>query len=355
MKSELVLTSRLDSFARLTEAQLKRLTGLQRQSAQVSEVMVAGNRLLWSLPAAHPLGALKLVLVDDNQGRLVALDPVGHKKYELHASRLPDLLEGGTQARRSRHSMTLEPDAAHPVRDKDSALLHHRMLKMEAWSAQIGLRQASGPRGIREADLRIKAKLWTAAGPAKLPHRESLLSLALPLLLGQRGLPLLEYLSHRMGRPLLGWELSITGEVRGRANSIPAVERTTVLDRGWLRVPLCQLSTTRPAYKATPGEPGFSAAGKQLIPPEELTGLRTATAASKDPGPAGPLTVDNHTPAVAMVYVDGMLLGWVAPHRKHSFKGFTRGFYRVYARSPLGTESWGPFDTYVPGPVVLRL
>ncbi len=342
LKSEPIFSSAETAFARLTPGQARTLRRLQASSVQVSEVLVAGGRLLWSLPPAHPLGPLKLVLVDDGEGKLFVLDPTGRKRYELSPGRLPDLLDGTAPSRRTHLKLRVAPAVGAA---SNAALPYHRDVAMTPWQVELDMRIGTGPAGRRRTNLQLGLRVWTEAGPGQLPHREPLLALALPLLVGSAGAPALEAMAHRMGRPVLGWQ--VTARPRGGPGHPPAVERVTVVDRGWMRVPLCRLASTRPAYKAAAGEPGFAAPGRQLLPAAELGGLRKGLA-------AGMLSVDNRTPTAAMVYVDGALLGWVAPRRRHGFKGLSAGFYRVVARSPLGTAVWGPFDMYVPGPVVLR-
>ena len=355
LKQELVGDAALGSFARLTEQGRAALKRLRAASALVSEVRVAGSRVLWSLSPHHPLGPLKLVLVDGDPGRLVVLD--GHpgrlvaargearKKYELPLERLPDLLDGGSRTERTRHTLSLEPGAipADAVPDKGTVAL-------DMLSATVGLRRAAAPGGRQVSDLRLDVRLFMAQGPRRLPHREPLLALALPLLLDSRGAGLMETLAHAAGRPLSGWSVRVSGPGTGATGSARLAmpeERTLLSSRGWVRIPLCRLSTVRPAYAEAGGQPSLESAGKQLIKADDLKDLRTAA-------PAGPLTVENRSPSAAMIYLDGALLGWVAPFKKHGFKGIPAGFYRVYARTPLGTGSWGPYDLYVPGPVVLR-
>ena len=67
----------------------------------------------------------------------------------------------------------------------------------------------------------------------------------------------------------------------------------------------------------------------------------------------GPLRVANHSGHAAYVVVDGLVIGWVSAGSEHAFGGLAAGFYRVYAVTPTAVRSWGPLDTYVPGPVTL--
>jgi len=355
LRQELVGDAALGSFARLTKEGRAALKRLRAGSALVSEVRVAGNRLLWSLSPNHPLGPLKLVLVDGNpgravvsdgdQGRLVVLDGSTRKKYEISLGRLPDLLEGSSRTKRTRHTLTLEQGPAPTPPFPTLA-----PVALETLSARVSLRKSSASGGRLVSDLGLYVRLYLAAGPRQLPHREPLLALALPQLLDSRGAGLMEILAHAAGRPLLGWSVKVTtpgSSPSDSARSAVPEERTTLLARGWLRIPLCRLSTVRPAYTDAGADPSLSSAGKQRIKADDLKDLRPTA-------PAGPLTVENRSPTAAMIYLDGALLGWVAPFKKHSFKGIPAGFYRVYARTPLGTRAWGPWDVYVPGPVVLR-
>lgn len=341
LKQNLEGDAALGSFAKLSAESRETLTRLRKASALISNVMVVGNRLLWVLSPLHPMGPLKLVVVDDAEERLVVLDGEARKKYDLPLHRLPDLLEGGSRSSRSHHALTMGP-----AESGAATLPHQRALAMERWPARLGLRWTASPGGRRISDLRIELNLWVKAGPRRLPHRDPLLALALPMLLDRGGFPLLEYMGHTLGRPLSGWDMAIQDR-GGQARGAAPTERSTLLKQGWVRIPLCRLSTVRPAYTRTNGEPGLQAPGKQAVKAEDLAGLRAAA-------PAGPITVENRTPTVAMVYLDGVLLGWVAPYKQHSFRGVPAGFYRVYARTPLGSNAWGPYDLYVPGPLVLR-
>lgn len=337
LRERLTGEAALGSFARPVGK--SPLEQLRVSSAISSEVMVVDNRMLWSLSPKHPMGPLKLVVVDEADGRLVVLDARAHKKFNLPLHRLPDLLEGSAKSVRTHHTLDIRPGG-------NAAPPGSGTVALETWNARVGLRHSAAPGGRRISDLRMDVRLQVAVGPRRLPHRDPLLALALPALLDADGLKLLETLSFTVGRPLNGWSVAVQntrGEARGEAPTVT----TELMKHGWVRIPLCRLSTVRPAYTDASGEPVMEAAGKQLVKPAELAGLRGQA-------PAGPLTVENRGPAAAMIYLDGVLLGWVAPYKQHSFRGVPAGFYRVYARTPLGSNAWGPYDMYIPGPVVLR-
>ncbi len=61
------------------------------------------------------------------------------------------------------------------------------------------------------------------------------------------------------------------------------------------------------------------------------------------------LEVENLTPARAIVVVSGVPIGWVRPHARVRFAGFTPGFYRVVASRPLGQPLMNPTLVHIPG------
>ena len=178
---------------------------------------------------------------------------------------------------------------------------------------------------------------------SRLPWYPPTLLLALPLLQGA-GLPALESLAFAMGRPPLSWAVTTANQARPRQAQPTVVTR--VFDQGYVRVPRCDLAQHRKDYRDARTLLRPQGQGLQRLRSTELGGLRGTRA-------GGPLRVTNRSSSTAMIHVDGALLGWVAPGGKMSFSGLPAGYYRVYARSPLGIRAWGPRDIYVPGPLSL--
>ena len=52
----------------------------------------------------------------------------------------------------------------------------------------------------------------------------------------------------------------------------------------------------------------------------------------------------NKTPYRALIHVDGVYWGWVAPQRGLTFKGITEGTILAYATTQYGEFFWGPLS-----------
>jgi hypothetical protein len=329
----------LKSFSRLTPAQRESLDGLIRGSRMRTEVLLLDGRMLLTLPSGHPAGGLELLLAED-LGRLVAFDLRNKRRHVLPLSRFPDVLEGAPTSARDSYRLALD-EAPRPPRDPQPP----PGIRTRPFSAAISLRHLPQARSGRAEPLRVEFRALLADQPGHWPAFEPLLQVAFPQLQTARGRPLLEHLAHRMARPLLFWTRSVINK------RYPAPARTTtwtrVRDQGHQRIPLCRLSVVRRGYSDAPGDPQPAAAGRQLIPAVDLASLRPAR-------PAGSLRVRNNGLSSALVYLDGALLGWVAPGRVMAFEGIPAGFFNVHARTPTGLRAWGPLELYVPGPLTLR-
>ena len=63
----------------------------------------------------------------------------------------------------------------------------------------------------------------------------------------------------------------------------------------------------------------------------------------------GLLQVNNQTPFIMIIMVDGVRVGWMRPYRTAIVRGLSTGYHALYAHSQYGTMSWGPRDAWVPG------
>lgn len=61
------------------------------------------------------------------------------------------------------------------------------------------------------------------------------------------------------------------------------------------------------------------------------------------------LQVNNQTPFIVFIYVEGVRIGWMRPYRTAIIRGLTTGYHRLNAHSQYGTMSWGPRDAWIPG------
>jgi hypothetical protein len=50
-----------------------------------------------------------------------------------------------------------------------------------------------------------------------------------------------------------------------------------------------------------------------------------------------------------MVYIGGVRVGWMRPHRVGLIRGLQAGYHKVYVQSRYGNTSWGPREILVPG------
>jgi hypothetical protein len=333
-------TSTIGSFARLTPLEQRRLDGLLRLPDMEYSVLVMGPRLLLDLPASHPAGAMQ-ILLDDDQDRLVVFLPDKRLRAVLDRDRLPDLLDGASLAsERSRFELEVSPSAVTDEEKRSTRV----GTKTRAYEVQVALRYFPEPEKTSSWPLRLGLRLLTPDELMPFLFEPQLLQIALPLLQSDEGLELLDAMARRTGPPL-GWSITVANEEKSKGTA-PAV-RTTVVDRGMVKVPLSTLCTTRPGYGEARPPLREDRTGLQLVSQAKLSRLREGRT-------GGPLTVRNRSPYAAQIYVDGVLVGWAASGREVALVGLPEGFYQVYARSPTGLRSWGPFETYVPGPLTLR-
>jgi hypothetical protein len=91
--------------------------------------------------------------------------------------------------------------------------------------------------------------------------------------------------------------------------------------------------------------PGIS---RQEIPAKLLSPVRPPLGLPTEPR-RGKLQVRNQSQRAAVIYVDSIRLGTVAPGLTFDFTGLPAGYYRVTGVTAWSLRSWGPRDLYVPG------
>ena len=332
------------SFARLTAPQKKALARLIQRSEIRHKLKVADGRILVTMP--RPLAPprtrpLELLLAEDLD-RLVVFSPQRKLRFSLPLHRLPDVLDGVARTRRTEFAVTRDgaSDAGGLEMPGPSGI------KTTVFSARLSFNHFPDRKSHKPEPVEQNIHFALMDGPTRLPRYPSTLLLALPLLVNRHGLPALESLAFAMGRHPISWAITTTNQAR--ASQVPATVITRVFFHGHVRVPRCELAETRKGYRDSRTLLRRPGSGLQQLRTKDLAGLRNTKARSS-------LDVVNTSTSLAYIHVDGALLGWVAPGGgKMSFKGLPEGFYRVYARSPLGIRTWGPLDMYVPGPLTLK-
>ncbi len=331
------------SFARLTQSQRKALDRLVRRSEVRHTLKVADGRVLVTMPrtlSPPRTRPLELLLAEDLD-RLVLFSPQRKLRFALPLSRLPDVLDGAARSRREAVKLTLDASPASPV----ARLPVPAGLARSTFSARLSLNYFPHRKAHRPVPMVQTISVALPDQARRLPWYPPTLLLALPLLQSPAGLPALESLAFAMGRPPLSWSITTANQARPR-DARPTVI-TRVFDQGHVRVPRCELAEHRKDYRDARTLLHPQGQGLQRFRATELAGLRAGRA-------AGPLRVTNRSSSTAYLHVDGALLGWVAPGGEMSFTGLPAGYYRVYARSPLGVRAWGPRDVYVPGLMTLE-
>lgn len=344
-----VLESRLDpgpaaGFAQLTDSQKQVLDRLLRRSVLRHSLQVADGRMLVTMPRllSPPRTRPHQLLIAEDLDRLVLFDPQKKLRYSLPRRRLPDVLDGWYRSRRTSFKLELGDEAAPSAVSPGPP----EGLRTAAVRARLSLEFFPDHKTHRKHLLEQYLVALVADEPRGLPLALPVLTMALPLLQHPQGDGVLESLSQALGRPPLAWSITTVSEASSTP-SPPAVV-TTVVDQGHVRIPRCALSTVRKDFRDARTLPRPQRRGLQLVSAADLAGLRATKA-------GGALVVQNRSQSLAHLYVDGLLLGWVtAGGGRMSFTGLPAGYYRIYARSPLGIRSWGPRDIYVPGPITLR-
>lgn len=344
LAQQLILKNHLDresigTFTKLSRPDRRYLEQLGKKLDTEIVVQQIDKRLLLRLPATHPAGMMDILLLDDEE-ELVLYLPDKQLRYNLPREQLPDILDGTTPSVST--AFELSTEVAQPLTAFE--VNRYRMRKIRATTAQISFRYFPDPTRTNNWPIRL-AWRYLSSEDSSPPQNLSLLHLAFPWLQNEEGFGVLESLALSLGPPL-GWSVAITNETK--PSGVTPKIYTTISEQKHIIAPADNFSPMRPNYR-----PGRSThirlrAGMQLIPEPKLMILRTGPAVS------GPLHIRNQSSSAAFIYVDGICVGWVGPHKQMKFKGLPEGFYRIYAASPTALRSWGPFDTYIPGPITLR-
>ena len=61
------------------------------------------------------------------------------------------------------------------------------------------------------------------------------------------------------------------------------------------------------------------------------------------------LRVNNRTPFIVVLYIQGKRVGWLRPYNTGVLRGLPAGNHKVYAHSRWGSTYWGPKNVRVPG------
>ncbi len=326
-------------FARLMPRQQQLLRSLTSRPDWQLTIIEAAGRMLITFPQSHPYAGLELLLAQD-QDQLVLFAPARKLRHVMPLSRLPDLLDGVSPSHRGDFELNQK---SVPISPQDRLRLG--ATKHAALEAQLSLRYFPSVDKPTNWPIRMALRVESPEriAPPALIH--PLLPLALPLLQSWRGQGVLETITLACGAPS-GWSLSVTNE--NKSSRIPLTFVTKVMELGYIRIPLARLSMLRPRFQTAPQTTILSAEpGHQNDYAQNLPALR-------DSKKRGSLTVHNPTKTLVYIYADGVLLGWVRPGGKMSFENIPEGFFRIFAISPTGLRSWGPLDSYIPGPVTLR-
>lgn len=295
------------------------------------------GRVLLRLSPHHPLAGAELLLAEDLD-RLFVFDPRTRLRFVLPLDRLHSVLDGyaGGQCV-DFEGQTPRPEgtvrAGHQKAVRVTATLSHRYLpeagRPGAWTLRhrISIDGLDGPR------------------PPFSPFPQPLLHVALPTFQTPEGRLALQTLGFHSGEPA-AWSTTVIRE--GGSERISPTFRATVERGGRVRLPVQRMLAERAGFRdAKTLLPAPSARGLQRVKAASLAGLRSSKG-------TGSVTVRNRSRYSALVFLDAVLLGWVAPRGELTFEGVPVGYYRLYAVSPTGTRQWGPSDSYVPGPWTLR-
>lgn len=329
-------------FAQLAPPAAAKLAALQQASRRSVDLYALAERALVVLAEDDPGGPLELLLCDDLD-RLVVVDVQRKRSASLPRERFPDVLDLSRESQRSGFTAALQP--ARPLEPAPQAAAEPPRRRVRTATHLAKITFDYRPPGLRTSAWSMRLDLRaTAEDEPGLHHAlHPLYHLALPSLHGALGLQLIESLTFATPRPLR-WTRTLLNETTGG----PAVQdQSDVLDLGWAVLPLARFAAERAGYSAQATMWAAARDGRQLLPRAKLAGLR-------DSAGSAALRVSNHSPLAALIYVDGVLVGWVAPGGELALEGFSAGFYRVFGVTPTGIRSWGPDDIYLPGPLRLR-
>jgi hypothetical protein len=326
------------AFARLEARQRAILGQLREDSIIHSRIYVLGPRALVIPPARHPAGSLELLIALDRAELVVFTRD--HWAHRLPLARLPDVIDRSSRSERG--AFTVDNPG------------EHTQSVLRPWPGGAPLQVSRHPQRLsykyRSAQepgawsIRTDVEVLTRSAPERSPTDALIYALVLPQLQTRQGRLVAESLAQMIGTPL-AWTRNVTNE--SFTGAPRARIRARLSERGWVEMPTRRFSILRDGFRSAGrlGPPPQS--GEQLVAPEKLRSLRKGKDAHR-------LTVDNHSSTAALVFVDGALVGWVAPRKKFAIAGLRAGYYRIHAVAPSGIRAWGPFDSYIPGTVRLR-
>ena len=322
-------------------------------STLTSRVYVFGDRMLLMAPESSPAADLRIVLAFD-RGTATAFD--GKKwAYTVPIEQFADLVDFSPPSHRA-VTNSQWVNKPHPVEMKSCSIpcsntcpvdcvlpnpqrrgLLTSYLSMSAnFSIEISRAQEL------PFSLQSRLELTTQAGNRSGHSASPLYALVLPHFVGNHIGSSIEALARAGGIPTR-WRVRYTNQ-RNRHNHAPTLAATLV-DHGPMSIPLNHFAIVRPGVRSGHRLPRLQRSGVQVLSQEPLKRLRPTSTSER----IETLVVANPSLQAALVYIDGMLLGWVAPENTFRFHGIPRGFYRLYALAPSGAKSWGPRDTFVGG------
>lgn len=337
---EKLLVPQIDAFARLTPAQREHLERLQAQAWLNTRVYALDDRALIIPPSRHPAGTLELLLCwDRNQLVVFSQD---RWAYDLPLSALPDVLDRARPSRRDVAKGSLVKSVQKPPRRTSPTRAH--ILGRRDMRMLVNLRYWPRQRKDQPWALNVQLALQLPLVAPQSAGSHAVFPLILPLLQTHHGRLVSESLALEAGLPR-AWVRTVANETFGGFVS-PSFAHS-LEDKGTVELPIQRFSSTREGFRRASriGDP--QAGGAQGIEPQELDPLGSGQ-------PGAELHVDNQSALSAVVYIDGVPVGWVATGKSFTFKGPRHGYYRVYAAAPTGARAWGPYDMYLSGPLVLR-
>lgn len=320
------------AFARLDGDQRAARRRLIAKGALVYKLYASADRLLVELPANHPLGGMELLLADDI-AQLVVFDRE-RWRYPLDRSRLPDILDLAARSTREE----IKAGVVRPPAAIAASAGSGEARATDAHAAEISLRYRPDPSRAEIWTVRQRL-LWRSQATGGKTYTRVLFQLPLPLLHGRRGQLVVESLA-ALGGSLDRYERSVANE--SFPDGAPVRFTGTIRDLGWAKLPGERFAAARPGYRLAGRFDTSRRAGAQLVGRTQLGHIRSGK-------PGGKLRLRNRSTCAALVFVDGVMVGWVGRGHEQAFTGLPRGYYRVFAASPSGVRSWGPRDLYLPG------
>jgi|GEM_PF-6972690 hypothetical protein len=313
------------SFAKLSLRQQESLTKLTKAWHAPVNIYSAGQRALVELAADHPAGPIKILLTDDHND--ITIFTADGRRFSEPRHRLADLLDCTQSA------------LFHDTQQRIVAVKGRRSTS-PGLGFELEFRYRPNRKRPSEWRMQLNAEFHPVPHAPVGPIDNSVLHTALPFLPQHQ----LTTLGNTLGAPKY-WSSQIVN--RSLPSKLAANWLSRVEDMRWLPLPARRFARTRPGYRATNARFRCSARGKQLIAASQLFWLRRGTV-------GGTLQMKNRSKFAAYVYVDGIRIGFIGSRSDFTFTGLPDGYYRIYATTPSGLKSWGPRDTYIPGPLTLH-